>query len=444
MLEPGKVHWSHEMRHDYQQIVPQLFLGSLHSSRNTDRLTADGITDLIRVLDHRELVLPDGFVPILSDFFPAGSFTKQCLTVDVEEFLGLSSVFKRFDSIVAPVVLGQQLRDKPRNVLVFCTTGMIVAPVLVSMFLVKHFTWDPLFAMDYVSKQRSCVYFTEKTKRAIERFALELKPQLPVDLLMFGMRSKSSILHSAWLGKLMDSQATNKPPSTEAKPAPDLPPELWLYGIRPGISDKDVASLRQCSTRIHDALASEGLEHNVWRSPQVFEDNSVFWLRGMASLPDLERAPLRHKRLPSKPQQITVGNPRDQYPRLGDPNWNLVLMDTLLRSFVNLHTLVLHKVSFPVEQLLRTLTGIPGLKTLSVDDVLTPADNWSASPQLITSSTEVLDLPSITMLTLRGRFRFHEGERSLVVMMVLLALPSVTELHVDWFRPHSSPLSTMK
>ncbi|KAK1222382.1 hypothetical protein PQX77_014778 [Marasmius sp. AFHP31] len=214
----------------------------------------------------------------------------------------------------------------------------------------------------------------------------------------------------------------------------DFPPEVWIYGCGPHMDAIDSASMRQCSTTLHNVFTKTGIQKLVWTSPEKMSGNLSFWLRGARLDDDLPRMPIASEDVNSQPTDITIGWPAARFRKPSSGNWDIPSLIGVLHSFTNLQSFTIRKVVFPLDCLLKLLQHTPRLQDLCVDDVSSPPAKWSAAttPSLITNSSDLRNLPNLRSLTLQGKFKFHTANRSLLVAVILLAIDSLEHVELDW------------
>ncbi|KAK1223659.1 hypothetical protein PQX77_013481 [Marasmius sp. AFHP31] len=214
----------------------------------------------------------------------------------------------------------------------------------------------------------------------------------------------------------------------------DFPPEVWIYGVGPHMDEMDAATLRQSSITLHNVFVKTGNRDLVWTSPEKLSGNSSFWLRGAQLADDLPRMPIADQDVNSQPMSVTIGWPSAQLRKLGVGNWDIASLIGILHSFTNLRSFTIRKVVFPLERLLTLLRQTPRLEDLCVDDVYSPPAEWfvATTPSLITRSSVMDTLPNLRTLTLRGKFKFHAANQTLLVAFLLLAIRSLEAVELDW------------
>ncbi|KAK1234008.1 hypothetical protein PQX77_002799 [Marasmius sp. AFHP31] len=214
----------------------------------------------------------------------------------------------------------------------------------------------------------------------------------------------------------------------------DFPPEVWIYGCGPHMDATDAASIRQCSTTLHNVFVKTGNEELTWTSPEKLSGNSSFWLRGARLADDLPRMPVADENVNSQPTSVVIGWPsaRLRKPGLGD--WDIRSLIGIVHSFTNLRSFTIRKVVFPLECLLTLLQQTTRLVNLCIDDVYSPPAEWCATttPSLVTRKSDINMLPNLRTLTLRGKFKFNTAKRTLIVAVILLAIRSLQDIELDW------------
>ncbi|KAK1234009.1 hypothetical protein PQX77_002800 [Marasmius sp. AFHP31] len=177
-----KLSWNRNMRQEFQEIAPGLFLGSAFSSNNVDQLKTAGITNLVCIYDSRETRAMENLVAYRKKEAAPGLevFKKHYVEVNVEKKKGFIRAFSKVEELLLPACEEASRVDMSKT-LVYCTTGIAVSPPFVVMHLMKRFSWDPVYAMEYVCDRRACVYFTEPAQKAIFKFGSRLSLQAEIE-----------------------------------------------------------------------------------------------------------------------------------------------------------------------------------------------------------------------------------------------------------------------
>ncbi|KAL0576759.1 hypothetical protein V5O48_005224 [Marasmius crinis-equi] len=216
-----------------------------------------------------------------------------------------------------------------------------------------------------------------------------------------------------------------------------IPDDVW-YSIFEDIAPKDVLSLRKSSSQLYRVGNPFTPKTVVWPRPVHFDGNAECWERARGlrpQTPNIALGPDTSNRI----QEVIVGYPEEVVPQMGSGRWNVIRMNSILVTFSNLVSLSIVKTVFPVITLLELITNLTHLETLTLDNVLSPCEDWGleTSDSLYTDEGHLQLPPSLKALTITGEYRFSRWDRSLIPILIILSSSTVESLTLDPFSIHS-------
>lgn len=144
-----------EIQDEFQCVIPQIYIGSLASVRNTRALQDHNITHLLKITKQEikqkwpscvrtihEIDLTDCDSEMLLDYF-------HLMNEWMDEALK---------------------RTTDHNVLLFCSRGISRSPTFVAAYLIQHHKMSDIQAIEVLQKVRPCVNPNETFRKALQTF----------------------------------------------------------------------------------------------------------------------------------------------------------------------------------------------------------------------------------------------------------------------------------
>ncbi|KJR87182.1 dual specificity protein phosphatase 3 [Sporothrix schenckii 1099-18] len=161
--------WKYEMRREAQMVLPFLYLGPANAARDRAFLQDAGITKVIAVRDSR---LADARLLVVEHVTGAIGIRSECVDVT-----GIDGLLRALPAAVQSIN-HHMLHDVPADgqgvstgkVLVFCETGNVRAPPVVTAYLMSMFGIGLVDALHYLSQIRCCISLDEEAKHMLLSF----------------------------------------------------------------------------------------------------------------------------------------------------------------------------------------------------------------------------------------------------------------------------------
>ncbi|KAL0574252.1 hypothetical protein V5O48_007699 [Marasmius crinis-equi] len=172
-------------------------------------------------------------------------------------------------------------------------------------------------------------------------------------------------------------------------------------------------------------------ERVVWRSPSFLAEDAKVWER-TGHLPALGPPRNQPASLQDLPKAVLIGYPEDEMPSPTEYwNWDIPRIVQTLPVFINLTSLTIANVPFPLEHLLPIVKCIRRLADLSIHHVPCLPMSWSpeGSSSLYTGSTSFPR--TLSQLSIRGRYTMSDTTRAIIPILTLVTAQSLRILTVD-------------
>ncbi|KAL0574250.1 hypothetical protein V5O48_007697 [Marasmius crinis-equi] len=178
--------------------------------------------------------------------------------------------------------------------------------------------------------------------------------------------------------------------------------------------------------------------YSILQDPSYFDGNAEYWERAVGRRPqtrNIAASPGSCERI----HEVIVGYPNHTVPQMGSGNWTIRRMNDVLATFSSLVSLSIVKTVFPVIAMLELLTNLDHLENLSLDNVISPCENWGVrtSESLYTEEGHTKLPQSLKTVAILGEYKFSRWYRSVIPILILLSSPAIENLTLDPYALHS-------